>query len=114
MEILKVSKYTVNTVGEYEIINGKEYIIKDNKIPNDLVDNFIVEKKISTERIFGKLGTVMHYKLMNGFTGVEHTSCVDEINYNEEIGSKILENRLKEKIWFGLGFALGMSEGDEK
>lgn len=91
-------------------LSYKEYEIKDNKIPNELVESFIKNKKVKTERVFGKLTTVLEYELVNGFTGVESTSCVDEKNYSEEIGTKILVKRLEEKIWFGLGFALGMAQ----
>lgn len=51
----------------------------------------------------------MEYKLANGFTGIESTSSVDDKNYSEEIGAKILLDRVKNQIWYGLGFALGMA-----
>lgn len=85
------------------------YEISNNKIPLTLVKSFIIEKEITTERIFGKLNTVLRYKLANGFTGIEATSCVDEKNYSEEIGTAILLQRLEDKVWFGLGFTLGMA-----
>lgn len=85
------------------------YEIKNNSITPELVKSFIKSAEVTTERIFGKLNTVLKYELVNGFTGVEATSCVDEKNYSEEIGKEILLNRLYDKIWFGLGFALGMA-----
>lgn len=85
------------------------YEISNNKIPLTLVKSFIIEKEVTTERIFGKLNTVLRYKLANGFTGIEATSCVDEKNYSEEIGTAILLQRLEDKVWFGLGFTLGMA-----
>ena len=85
------------------------YEISNNRIPIELVNSFIKNIEITTERIFGKLNTVMKYELVNGFTGIEATSCVDEKNYSEEIGREILIKRLQDKIWFGLGFALGMA-----
>ena len=93
------------------------YEIKNNSITSELVKSFIKSADVTTERIFGKLNTVLKYELINGFTGVEATSCVDEKNYSEEIGKEILLNRLYDKIWFGLGFALGMAnraQGDDK
>lgn len=86
------------------------YGINNNKIPNELVVDFIKTKEITTERFTGKLMTVMRYELENGFVGIESTSCVDEKNYREDIGKEILTKRLEEKIWFGLGFALGMAQ----
>ena len=85
------------------------YEIKNNSITPELVKSFIKSADVTTERIFGKLNTVLKYELINGFTGVEATSCVDEKNYSEETGEQILLERLYDKIWFGLGFALGMA-----
>lgn len=85
------------------------YEINNDRIPIELVSNFIKNVEITTERIFGKLNTVMKYELVNGFVGIETSSCVDEKNYNAEIGEQILLERLQDKIWFGLGFALGMA-----
>ena len=85
------------------------YEIENNSITQKLVKSFVKNTEVTTERIFGKLNTVLKYELVNGFTGIEATSCVDEKNYSEEIGKEILLNRLYDKVWFGLGFALGMA-----
>ena len=85
------------------------YEIKNNSITLELVKSFVKNAEVTTERIHGKLNTVLKYELVNGFTGVEATSCVDEKNYSKEIGEQILLERLYDKIWFGLGFALGMA-----
>lgn len=108
-ECLKVVRSNYDDFGDETVISCKGYTIENNKIPNELVENFISEKEITTERVFGKLTTILKYRLVNGFTGVESVSCVDEANYSEEIGEKILIKRLEDKIWFGLGFALGMA-----
>ena len=86
------------------------YEIKNNSIPDELVEEFITEKNIYTKIMFGKKTTVLEYKLANGFTGIESTSSVDEKNYSEEIGARILLDRVKNQIWYGLGFALGMAK----
>ncbi|MGL5051590.1 MAG: Gp49 family protein, partial [Fusobacteriaceae bacterium] len=88
--------------------------IENNKIPKELVESFIVSKVVTTERVFGKLTTVLKYQLRNGLTGIESTTCVDESNYSEEIGAEVLLKKLKDKIWFGLGFALGMAQNDKE
>ena len=85
------------------------YEIENNSITQKLVNSFVKNTEVTTERIFGKLNTFLKYELVNGFTGIEATSCVDEKNYSQEIGEEILLNRLYDKIWFGLGFALGMA-----
>ena len=90
------------------------YEIKNNSITSKLVDSFIVNAEVTTERIYGKLNTVLRYELINGFTGIETSSCVDEKNYSIELGEQILLERLYDKIWFGLGFALGMANKNEE
>lgn len=111
-QALQVSLIEFSEDGVANVLGCKEYAVFDNKIPNELVKSFIVEEEVTTERIFGKLTTVLKYKLLNGFTGVESTSCVDENNYNEEIGRKILLKRIEDNIWFGLGFSLGMVKNE--
>ena len=85
------------------------YEVENNSVTQSLVNSFIKNTKIRTEKIFGKLNTTLEYELINGFTGIESTSCIDDKNYSEEIGKEILLNRLYDKVWFGLDFALGMA-----
>ncbi|MGL5963603.1 MAG: Gp49 family protein [Fusobacteriaceae bacterium] len=92
------------------VLGCKEYVIENNKIPKDLVQSFVTKKDVTTERVFGKLTTILKYELRNGFTGIESSTCVDEDNYSKEIGTEILMRKLEDKIWFGLGFALGMAQ----
>ncbi|MGL5715866.1 MAG: Gp49 family protein [Paraclostridium sp.] len=114
ISMLKIGLLQLDNCGDVVFEDFNLFEIENNKIPKKLIDRFIVEKKITTERIFGKITTILKYKLLNGFTGVESTTCVDELNYSEEIGTKILIERLEEKIWFGLGFALGMAQKREE
>ena len=96
------------------VLGCKSYEIENNKITNELVKSFIRKIEITSERIFGKLTTVMKYELINGFTGIESTAAVDEHNYSEEIGAKILIDKVRNQIWYGLGFALGMAQVKEE
>lgn len=95
--------------GVAKVEGCKSYEVDGNKIPKKLVDDFVDEIKFETTEVYGKPTTVMYYKLSNGFIGTESTTSVDPKNYSLEIGSDILRKRLEEKIWFGLGFALGMA-----
>lgn len=90
------------------LANG--YEVKDNKIDIELVKKMVKSCKFST-KIMGdcKLVTIMEYELLNGMVGVESSACVDPKNYSAEIGEEILRNRIYEKIWFGLGFCLGLA-----
>ncbi|MGL5229196.1 MAG: crAss001_48 related protein, partial [Cetobacterium sp.] len=74
-QVLQVSLIEFKENGSADVLGCKEYCIHDNKIPNELVKSFIVEEQVTTERVFGKLNTVLKYNLLNGFTGVESTSC---------------------------------------
>lgn len=111
VSILKVSLINLAVTGEAINQTSNSFEIINNKINEELVDSFIKEYEVTTERVFGKINTILKYKLANGFSGVESTSCVDEVNYSKETGENILLTRLKEKIWFGLGFTLAIAQG---
>lgn len=59
-----------------------------------------------TEEVFGKPVTHVSVRMKNGFTLHETTTCVDPENYDEKIGKRICLQRIEEKIWFLLGYAL--------
>ena len=82
------------------------FVVEGNKIPNDLVDTYILEKEVKTERVLGRLMTIVNAKLKNGMVLIETTSCVDEKNYKEEIGERVCLEKIKNKIWFAFGFML--------
>ena len=75
----------------------------NNTITQDMVDNFIVSYEIVTQQ--NKI-TIVTATLANNFTIVESSACVDPANYNEQIGTEICIDRIKNKIWFLLGFLL--------
>jgi len=55
---------------------------------------------------FGKPCTYVTVQMENGFTVRESTTCVDPANYDEAIGKKICLDKIEDKIWFLLGYAL--------
>lgn len=55
---------------------------------------------------FDKPCTYVTVRMKNGFTLRESTTCVDPSNYNEEIGKKICLEKIEDKVWFLLGYAL--------
>ena len=89
------------------------FVVEGNKIPNDLVDTYILEKEVKTERVLGRLMTIVNAKLKNGMVLIETTSCVDEKNYKEEIGEQICLEKIKNKIWFAFGFMLMSAQKQE-
>lgn len=71
----------------------------------DVLDNmkdFIVRTVIE----FDKPCTYVTVRMKNGFTIRESTTCVDPNNYSEEIGKQICLEKIEDKIWFLLGYAL--------
>lgn len=68
-----------------------------------MVDDFIKEVHVST---IGDKTTLVRAILVNGFEIVESTGCVDKANYSEDIGAEICLNKIKDKIWYLLGFLL--------
>ena len=55
---------------------------------------------------FDKPVTYVTVRMKNGFTLRESTTCVDPVNYDEEVGKQICLERIEDKIWFLLGYAL--------
>ena len=55
---------------------------------------------------FGKPCTYVTVRMKNGFTLRESTTCVDPVNYNENIGKEICLKKIEDKIWFLLGYQL--------
>ncbi|NFR85678.1 hypothetical protein FDE85_02540 [Clostridium botulinum] len=68
-----------------------------------MVEDFIVEYEVFTKK--DKI-TIVIATLVNGFTIVESSACVDIKNYNEKIGAEICKERIKNQVWNHLGFLL--------
>lgn len=61
---------------------------------------------VRTLQDFEKPCTYVTVRMKNGFTIRESTTCVDPANYDEEIGKQICLEKIEDKIWFLLGYAL--------
>lgn len=72
-------------------------------IGQDMVDDFIAHTEVQT---LGDKTTVVRAVLRNGFELVESSSCVSKENYSEELGTQICMKKIKDKVWFLLGFLL--------
>nr|WP_242966515.1 Gp49 family protein [Clostridium sp. BSD9I1] len=101
------------------VINNKNILaIEDNpdlpsgvSIGPQMVENFIKEVHIST---IGEKTTLVRAVLVNGFEVIESSACVDKANYNENIGAEVCMKKIKDKIWFLLGFLLQSAVGGVK
>lgn len=72
-------------------------------IGQEMVDEFIAHTEVQT---LGDKTTVVRAVLRNGFELVESSSCVSKENYSEELGAQICMKKIKDKVWFLLGFLL--------
>lgn len=72
-------------------------------ISQKMVDDFISHYETKT---LGNKTTVVRAVLVNGFEIVESSSCVSEENYDEGLGYEICVKKIKEKVWYLLGFLL--------
>ena len=72
-------------------------------IAQEMVDDFIAHTEVQT---LGDKTTVVRAGLRNGFELVESSSCVSKENYSEELGAQICMKKIKDKVWFLLGFLL--------
>jgi hypothetical protein len=76
-----------------------------------MVNDFIKETHIST---IGEKTTLVRVVLVNGFEIIESSACVDKDNYSEEMGTEICLEKIKDRIWFLLGFLLQTAVGGIK
>lgn len=83
-------------------------IHKSDSITQQDVDSWIKNIEVTT---IGIKTTVVRLTLINGFELVESSSCVDPKNYDENLGAEICIAKIKDKIWFLLGFLLQCSKG---
>ena len=86
-----------------ELTVNPELRTKKPSISQKMVDDFIVAQEVST---LGDKVTVVRATLRNGFELVESSACVSPENYDEKMGAEICMEKIKDKVWFLLGFLL--------
>jgi hypothetical protein len=74
-----------------------------NSVTQKDVDAFIVSIDIKT---IGDKTTFVQATLKNGFTLEETSSCVSPENYDAELGADICLEKIKDRVWYLLGFLL--------
>jgi len=57
------------------------------------------------DKVFDKL-TIVVAKLKNGFTIIGSSGCVNQENYNREIGIEICKEQIKNELWKLEGYLL--------
>ncbi|HLO11552.1 MAG TPA: Gp49 family protein [Pseudoneobacillus sp.] len=79
--------------------------MNDNKVTQEQVDEIFRNSKFRLTTFFDKV-TVLAAELPNGFTIVESSGCVDPANYDQNLGAELCMAKIKDKIWFLLGYQL--------
>lgn len=80
----------------------------NNKVHIEDVENMISQVEVSTITPPGTKSktTLVQCVLVNGFVITESSACVDPANYSEKIGAEICMGKIKDKIWFLMGFLM--------
>ncbi len=90
------------------MISEKELNDLLEKSPKERVTKDYITSRIS-EVSFTRIGVTMTHctiKIDNGFLLTGESSCVNEENYNKEIGEKIAYENAFSKAWIVFGFLL--------
>ena len=87
----------------------KAYILQGEdptRVNEEMVENFISSYDVT------RMGnhTVLFVKLVNGFTFITDSACVDSNNYDENIGKDLALKKAKSKVWEYLGFLLATAK----
>lgn len=72
-------------------------------ISQQMAEDFIKTVEVKT---MGDKCTVVRAVLRNGFEIVESSACVSAENYDEALGGGICLGKIRDKVWFLLGFLL--------
>ena len=78
--------------------------IKKNTVTIEEVKANMKDVFVTTLQPFDKPVTFVEVRMLNGFTVRESATCVDPVNYDEEIGKQVCLKRIEDKVWMLLGY----------
>lgn len=76
-----------------------------NSITPEHIDSIMEGAEVHVHTTWDKC-TVVSIRLKNGFVLCESSACVDPVNYDEELGTQICLDRIKNKLWELEGYRL--------
>lgn len=85
------------------VLNNPQLKTNAPSVSQQMVDDLILETWTTT---LGDKTTVVRAMLRNGFEIVESSACVSAENYDETMGRAICMEKIKDKVWYLLGFLL--------
>lgn len=84
-----------------------------NTVTSKDVNTILQGSQIDVKTVFNKC-TVVTAQLPNGFIIIEHSACVDPVNYDEKLGAEICMKRIENKIWELEGYKLQSKLHEQK
>jgi hypothetical protein len=81
-----------------------------SRVTQEMVNNFV--SYIESARMANH--TVVCGRLVNGFTVIEESACVDAKNYDHDIGFKYACQKVESRAWHLLGFLLACARNGFK
>lgn len=76
-----------------------------NKLTQNDIDRMVDTSEVHVQTI-GEKTTLVRVVLPTGFELVEASACVDPENYSEKYGAEICMEKIKDRLWFLMGFTL--------
>lgn len=80
-------------------------IEKTNSLTQNDIDRMVEASEVHIQTI-GEKTTLVRVVLPTGFELVEASACVDPENYSEKYGAEICMEKIKDRLWFLMGFTL--------
>lgn len=80
-------------------------IEKANILTQNDIDRMVDASEVHVQTI-GEKTTLVRVVLPTGFELVEASACVDPENYSEKYGAEICMEKIKDRLWFLMGFVL--------
>lgn len=80
-------------------------IEKANILTQNDIDRMVDASEVHVQTL-GEKTTLVRVVLPTGFELVEASACVDPENYSEKYGAEICMEKIKNRLWFLMGFTL--------
>lgn len=87
----------------YMQVENHPNLVSGVSVGEHMVNEFISYTETST---IGYKTTMVRCVLRNGFEIIETSGCVDAKNYDQKLGEEVCMKKIKDKIWYLLGFLL--------
>lgn len=68
------------------------------KVTKEHIEKLMTDSSYEVKKM-GQKTTIVACTLPNGFVVVESSSCVDPVNYDQELGTRIAKKRIETRLW---------------